>query len=110
MLHDGKVLSTMLLIEEKMDHVILPPERRDKSNILHDKLEGKIYMENPKGYTDSLLTCKMRNPLYGYMKGSKSWHPKLNSSILSKRFERCKIGYESNNILLLFVIRLEEGG
>ena len=52
---------------ETLDHVYLPPQRRDKSNFLHGKLEEEIYvMENPKGYTDdSLLTCKMRNPLYG---------------------------------------------
>ena len=48
------------------DYVSLPPERRDKSNFLHDKLEAKIYMEKHKGYTnDSLLTCKLSNPLYG---------------------------------------------
>ena len=83
---------------ERLDHVTLPSERTNKINFLHDNLEGKIYMERPKGYTDSLLTCKLRNPFYGLKKGPRAWHPKFNSSILSKRFEICKIGCKSNNI------------
>ena len=63
-----------------------------------DKLEGKIFMENPKGYTNSLLTCKMWNPLYGIKQGPKEWNPKINSSTLSKRFEGCNISYRSINI------------
>ena len=83
---------------ETLDHVNLPPKRRDKSNFLHDKLEGKIYMENPNGYIDSLLTCKMRYPLYGIKQGPIAWHLKFNPFILSKRFERCNISYKRNNI------------
>ena len=51
MLHDGKVYQQFCSLKnnETLDHVTLPPERRDKSNYLHDKLEGKIYMEMPKG-------------------------------------------------------------
>ena len=37
---------------EKLDHVSLPPERRDKSTFLRGKLEEEIYMLQPKGYTD----------------------------------------------------------
>ena len=37
---------------ELLDHVSLPPERRDKSTFLHGKLEEEIYMEQPKGYTN----------------------------------------------------------
>ena len=84
---------------ETMDHVSLPSERRDKINFLHGKLEEEIYMEKPKGYTDdSLLTCKLRNPLYGIKKSLMEWNPKLNYSILSQRFERCKFGCKSNKI------------
>ena len=57
---------------KKLDDVTLPLERRDKSNFVHDKLEEKVYMERTKEYTDSLLTCKMRNPLYRLKKGPKA--------------------------------------
>ena len=69
---------------ETLDHVSLPPERRDKSTFLHGKLEEEIYMEQPKGYIDdSSLACKMRKPLYGLKKSPSAWNSKLNSSILS---------------------------
>ena len=69
---------------ETLDIVSLSPKRRDKSNFLHGKLEEEIYMENPMGYTAySLLTCKLRNALYGLMQAPKEWNPKLNFSILS---------------------------
>ena len=87
------------LLKNKLDHVTLPPERRDKSNLLHGKLEEEIYMENPKGYTvDFILTCKLRNPLYGIKKGPRAWNPKFNTFILLKRLEICKIGCKSINI------------
>ena len=75
---------------ETVDHITLPPERRDKSNFLHDKLEGKIYMEKPKGYTDYLLTCKLRNPLYWLMQGPRET--------------------KVTTFILLSITRLEEGG
>ena len=63
-----------------------------------EKLEGKIYMESPKGYIDSLLTCKLMNSLYGLKKGPRGWNPKFIPFILSKRFERSKIGCKSSKI------------
>ena len=37
---------------ETLDHVSLPPERRDKSAFLRGRLEEQIYMLQPKGYTN----------------------------------------------------------
>ena len=51
---------------ETLDHVSLPLKIRYKSTFLHGKLEEEIYMEIPNGYIDdSLLTCKLTNPLHG---------------------------------------------
>ena len=69
----------------------------EDENLTH-KLEGKIYMERPKGYTDFLLTCKLRNPLYGLKQGPRAWNPKFNSSVLSQRLERSNFGCKSNII------------
>ena len=71
---------------ETLDHASIHPKRRDTSNFIHDKLEGKIYIKRHKGYIDSLLTFKLRNPLYGLKQGPRAWNPKFNYSILSKRF------------------------
>ena len=68
-------------------------------------------MENPNGYTgDSLLTCKVRNPLYGLNQAPRECHPKLNSSILSYRFKDASLGTKVTTFILLSSIRLEEGG
>ena len=83
---------------ETLDHVSIPPERRDKSKFIHGKLEEKIYMENPKGYIDSLLTCKLRNPLYVILQGLGEWNPNFISSILSNRFKTCKSSNISSHI------------
>ena len=95
--HDSPRQETMdkeyesLKNNEKLDHFSLPPKQRDKTTFIHGKLEEEIYMEKPKGYTDdSLLTCKLRNPLYGIKKSPRAWNPNSNSSILSQSFEILK--------------------
>ena len=82
---------------ETLDHVTLPLEIRDKSKFIHDKLEGKIYMERPNGYIDSPLTFKLRNPLYGLKQGPRAWHPKFNPFILIK-----------NDLPYIFMITLND--
>ena len=62
-----------------------------KSSILHGDLEEEIYMRHPKGYTKySSLVCKIRKYLYGVKQTPRAWYAKMDSFLLSHKFETCK--------------------
>ena len=62
-----------------------------KSSFLHGDLKEEIYMKQNKGYIDdSSLVFKLRKSLYGFKQAPKAWYSKMDSFLMSQRFERCK--------------------
>ena len=93
-----------------LDLVTLPLERRDKRKFLHEKLEGKINMERPKGYIDSLLKCKLRNPLYELKHGTGNGIPSSTLPYYQRGLKDARLDAKETTFILLCGIILEEGG
>ena len=61
-----------------------------KSEFLHGDLEEEIYMRQHEGYNeDSSLVWKMRKSLYGIKQAPRAWYAKMDSLLMSHKFERC---------------------
>eukprot|EP00253_Pinus_taeda_P025772 PITA_25772 len=83
-----------------------------KNAFLHKDLSEEIYMEQPHGFIqDSSLVCKLKKSLYGLKHAPRAWYAKMDSSLLSQNFERCKsdpnvymlMTHDSLLILVLYV-------
>ena len=67
-------------------------------------------MNNPNGYTSYYsLICKLQKSLCGLKQAPRSWYAKMDSFLLSQKFQRCK--YDPNvysqqydgNLLIIFL-------
>ena len=62
-----------------------------KSSFLHGYLEEEIYMKQPEGFIDNpSLVCILRKSLYGLKQAPKAWYSKMDTFLISQKFERCK--------------------
>ena len=62
-----------------------------KSAFPYGNLKEEIYMKQPEGYIeDSSLVCKLRKYIYGLKQAPRAWYSKMDSFLMSQRFERCK--------------------
>eukprot|EP00253_Pinus_taeda_P029204 PITA_29204 len=58
---------------------------------LHGDLSEEIYMEQPHGFIqDSSLVCRLKKSLYGLKQALRACYAKMDSFLLSQKFERCK--------------------
>lgn len=83
-----------------------------KNSFLHGDLSKEIYKEQPHGFIqDSSLVCRLKKSFYGLKQASRAWYAKMDSFLLSQKFERCKYDpnvymlrtYDSLLILVLYV-------
>ena len=65
-----------------------------KSSLLHGDLEEEIYMKQLEGFIDDpSLVCILRKYLYGLKQAPRAWYSKMDSFLISHKFERCKSYY-----------------
>eukprot|EP00253_Pinus_taeda_P025156 PITA_25156 len=70
-----------------------------KNAFLHGDLSEEIYMEQPHGFIqDSSLVCRLKKSLYGLKQAPRAWYAKMDSFLLSQKFERCK---SDSNVYML---------
>ena len=56
-----------------------------KISFLHGDLKEEIYMKQPEGYIEEL-----RRSLYGLKQAPRAWYSKMDTFLISQKFERCK--------------------
>ena len=62
-----------------------------KSDVLHGDFGEEIYMIQTDRYTEcSLLVCRLRKYMYGIKQSLRAWYAKVDSFLLSQKFEKCK--------------------
>ena len=72
-----------------------------KSEFIHGKIKEDIYMKQHNGFIqDPSLVCKLNKSLYGLKQAPRAWYAKMDNSLLSLGFERCK--YDPNVYLQNF--------
>ena len=60
-----------------------------KSAFLHGDLEEKIYMKQPEGFLDDpSLVYRLRKSLYGLKQAPRAWYSKMDTFLISQKFER----------------------
>ena len=65
------------------------------SAFLHGDLEEDIYMKQPEGYIEySSLICTLKKYLYGLKQAPRAWYSKMDSFLMSDKFEICR--YDCN--------------
>eukprot|EP00253_Pinus_taeda_P016540 PITA_16540 len=85
-----------------------------KSAFLHGDLKEEIYMEQPQGYIrNSSLICRLKKSLYGLKQAPRAWYAKMDSSLLSIGFIRCKSDpnvylLQHDDSLLLIVLYVDD--
>ena len=83
-----------------------------KSAFIHGDIHEEIYMDHIEGYTsDPSLVCKLQKSLYGLKHALRSWYAKMDSFLLSQKFQRCKSDtnvylqqYDSNLLITIFYV------
>ena len=61
-----------------------------KISFLHGDLKEEIYMKQPEGFVDPSLVYRLRKSLYGLKQAPRAWYSKMDSFLISQKFERCK--------------------
>ena len=83
-----------------------------KSAFLHGDLEEEIYMKQPKGFIDDhSLVCRLIQSLYRLKQAPRAWYSKMDSFLISQKFERCKSDVymkKKEGFLLLVVLYVDE--
>ena len=85
-----------------------------KSAFLHGDLKEEIYMRQPKGYIEySSLACKLRKSLYGIKQPPRAWYSKMDSFLMSNKFERhifeCNVYMDQKGGSLFFIVLYVDG-
>ena len=60
-----------------------------KTAFLNGEIDKEIYIEQPQGYREGNLVCKLRKSLYGLKQSPRLWNKCIDTFLLKNNFKRC---------------------
>jgi hypothetical protein len=87
-----------------------------RSAFLNGDLKEEVYVHQPAGFVDDEnpdKVLKLRKALYGLRQAPRAWNAKLDSSLVSLGFKRCRLDHalyrrESGNSYLLVGVYVDD--
>uniref|UniRef100_A0A1Y1K3D6 Reverse transcriptase Ty1/copia-type domain-containing protein n=1 Tax=Photinus pyralis TaxID=7054 RepID=A0A1Y1K3D6_PHOPY len=107
----AKITTVRLLLALAVERDLEIHQMDVKTAFLNGKLEEDIYMEQPDGFVQGKLVCKLNKSLYGLKQASRVWNERFHTFVvrigfLRSQYDQCLylMGSGASMILLLLYV------